>query len=332
MVPFHRDLEVLWVEGQNLTKKCNIWLPISLVYVNWHTGHPGEPITNYYWFPGISAGVNLEHALVSGLEEIIERDITMIWWMNRHPFPAMEMLPELERIWEGRPHAMGQRAWLINLENEFDIPVMAGVLENVREKYFNIGFGCRPNPIDAARKAWTEALTLQEGSRDMDDPNGLLRTSVEKWDLIDVPYKDWRQDRQYLDDYRADFRDVSDLLQQQQVNLDPRCLEQARPWVDTPRTRTFASIPGLPDRSLKTIQSRIQSRGYEILYKDITTPDIDHVGLKAARVLIPGLVPNTSAAFPPLGLGRVQQAPVAMGWRENALSKEELNYWPLPHA
>lgn len=332
MVPFTRDLEVLWVEGQSLTRKCAVWMPISLVYVNWHTGHPGEPITNYYWFPGISAGVSMDHALVSGLEEIIERDITMIWWMNQQAFPAMEELPELEKLWDGNPRAMGQRAWLINLDNEFDIPVMAGILENTKDRYFNIGFGCRPNPLDAARKAWTEALTLQEGSRDLDDPNGLLRTSVEKWDLIDVPYKDWRSDRRYLEDYRSDFRDVSDLLQQQQVNLDPRCLERVRPWLDTPRTRSYASVPGLKDRSLATIQERIESRGYEILYKDITTPDIDHVGLKAARVLVPGLVPNTSAAFPPLGLGRLQQAPVKWGWREKPLSKEELNYWPLPHA
>lgn len=332
MVPFHRDLSVLWVEGQNLTRKKPVWLPISLVYVNWHTGHRGEPITNYYWFPGISAGVNTEHALVSGLEEIIERDITMIWWMNRQPLPAMELLPELEAIWKGIPTAQGQRAWLIYLENEFQIPVMAGVLENTQERFFNIGFGCRPNPVDAGKKAWSEALTLQEGSRDLDDPNGLLRTSVEKWDLIDVPYKDWRKNRNYLDDYRTDFRDVSDLLQQQQVNLDPRCLEHARSWVDTPRTRNFASVPSLKDRSLATLQERIESRGYEILYKDITTPDIDQVGLKAMRVLIPGLVPNTSAAFPPLGLGRIQHAPVTLGWRSKPLAKDALNYWPLPHA
>jgi len=332
MVPFTRDLEVLWVQGRSLTKNCPAWLPISLVYVNWHTAHRGEPLTNYYWFPGISAGVNLEHALVSGLEEIVERDITMIWWMNRQALPSMASLPELDRLWTPASLAGGQRPWLIYLENEFEIPVMAGVLENTKEGYFNIGFGCRPDPVEAARKAWTEALTLQEGSRDLDDPQGLLRTSVEKWDLIDVPYKDWRKDRKYLDDYRSDFRDISDLLQQQQANLDPRCLEHARSWVDTPGTRTFESVPSLPDRSLATIQKRIESRGFEIFYKDITTPDVDQVGLKSARVLVPGLAPNTSAAFPPLGLGRVQNTPVDLGWRKKPLTEAELNYWPLPHA
>ncbi|MDJ0841829.1 MAG: YcaO-like family protein [Acidobacteriota bacterium] len=332
MVRFTRDLEVLWVQGRSLTKDRPAWLPISLTYVNWHTAYRGEPITNYYWFPGIAAGANLEHALVSGLEEIVERDITMIWWMNRLALPAMKTTPELDALWDKRSLELGQRPWLVHLDNEFNIPVMAGILENTKEGYFNIGFGCRPDPVVAAAKAWTEALTLQEGSRDMDDPNGLLRTSVEDWGLIDVPYKDWRKDKRYLDDYREDYRDVSDLLQQQQVNLDPRCLERVREWVDTPRTREFADIPSLPDRSLATIQTRIESRGYEIFYKDITTADVELTGLKAARVIVPGLAPNTSAAFPPLGKDRIMTAPVSLGLREQPLSKAELNYQPLPHA
>lgn len=332
MVRFTRDLEVLWVQGRSLTKDQPAWLPLSLTYVNWYTAYQGEPLTNYYWFPGIAAGVNMEQALVSGLEEIIERDITMIWWMNRLALPAMKTTPALDALWDKQSLESGQRPWLVHLDNEFGIPVMAGILENTKEGFFNIGFGCRPDPVDAAAKAWSEALTLQEGSRDMDDPNGLLRSSVEDWGLINVPYKDWRKDRRYLDDYRADFRDVSDLLQQQQVNLDPRCLERVRDWIDTPRTREFAEIPSLPDRSLSTIQERIESRGYEIFYKDITTADVNLAGLKAARVIVPGLVPNTSAAFPPLGGGRVMKAPVDLGLRERALTRDELNYQPLPHA
>ena len=332
MVPFTRDLPVLWVQGHSLTRDCPAWLPISLVYVNWYTALPKEPITNYMNFPGIAAGANLEHALVSAIEELVERDATMIWWMNRQPLPSIKLTADCEALWQGKPTQLGQRPWLIHLDNEFDIPVIAGVLENTREGFFNIGFACRPDAKEAAFKAWSEALTLQEGSRDMDDPNGLLRTSVEEWGLIEVPYKPWRKDRRYLDDYRSDFRDVSDLLQQQQVNLDPRALAAVREWVDTPAERTFEQLPKLPDRSLATYRQRIESKGFEIFYKDITTADVAHTGLAAARVIIPGLVPNTPAAFPPLGGGRLQQAAVDLGWRNRPLPTAALNYAPLPHA
>ena len=65
---------------------------------------------------------------------------------------------------------------------------------------------------------------------------------------------------------------------------------------------------------------------------DLTTPDIMHTGLKAARVIIPGLVPNFPAAFPPLGGGRVQNIPVQLGWRDKPLPADELNYMPMPYA
>ena len=56
----------------------------------------------------------------------------MIWWMNREPLSAMVLTAELAALWEGVPSRMGQRAWLIHLDNEFGVPVMAGVVENPR--------------------------------------------------------------------------------------------------------------------------------------------------------------------------------------------------------
>lgn len=273
----------------------------------------------------------MEDALVSGIEEIIERDATMIWWMNRHPLPKIEPTPELAALWAGRPTELGQRGWLIHLDNEFDVPVMAGVVENEVEKLFSIGFGARPDPVEAARKAWGEGLTLQDGTRDFDDPDGLFREAVAAgWTSARV--KPWREDRAYLDDYAKDFHDVNDLLCQEQLFLDPRAADIVRPWVDTPTSRPIDSLPRLTDRTLATYQKTVEQRGYEIVYVDITTQDVAKTGFRVLRVLIPGLVPNFPAAFPFLGRRRIQDMPVSLGWRKHPLAEEELNYFPLPHA
>jgi ribosomal protein S12 methylthiotransferase accessory factor len=76
----------------------------------------------------------------------------------------------------------------------------------------------------------------------------------------------------------------------------------------------------------------VEARGYEILYTDVTTPDVALTGISVVRVTIPGLVPNFPAAFPFLGRRRIQQASVDLGWRRTALAEDELNYAPLPHA
>lgn len=328
---FTRDTPVQWVKGYSVTHDRPAWMPMSLMYVDWHTGEwEEESLLNPSYYPGIAAGLSLDHALTSALEELVERDSMMVWWLNHHPLPAVETPPELEAFWEGLA-AQGQRAWLIPLPNEFGMPVMAGVVENVQEQWLNIGFACRPDPVQAALKAWTEALTLQEGSRDFDEPHGLLRQGIEWGWVLDV-FKPWRKDRRYLDDYRPDFRDVVGLLSQQQVFLDPRAIERVRPWVDVPVGLTFADIPALPERSATLYRRLIEAQGYEIFVYDLTAPEIAYAGMKVVRVLVPGLVPNFPAAFPPLGTGRVQNLPLKLGWRTTPLAETELNFMPLPYA
>ena len=330
--PFSRDLPVYWVKGHSLTKNRPAWLPMMLVYVNWNvSGFNDIPMISSAYYPGLAAGANLEHALISGIQELIERDSMMIWWLNRHPLSAVQLTPKLQALWSGTPHAMGQRAWAIYLPNEFNIPVMAGVVANSQEQLINIGFACRSNPIQATLKAWTEALTLQEGSRDLLDPNGLTRQGI-AWNLVPDVLKPWRQDRAYRHDFRPDFRDITDLLLQQQFFLDPEAIEQIRPWVEVPANLTFDDVPHLPEHTLSTYQGRVEAKGYEIFYIDLTTSDIACAGLKVVRVLIPGLVPNLPAAFPPTGKGRIQNMPVQLGWRTTPLAESDLNYMPMPYA
>jgi ribosomal protein S12 methylthiotransferase accessory factor len=174
-------------------------------------------------------------------------------------------------------------------------------------------------------------LILEESACDLNLPDGRAYQAIKNGWLPDA-LKPWRADRAYLNDYAPDFRDVRHLMTQLQAALDPRLIEQARPWVDTPPGLTFADLPCLPNRSLATYRERIEAAGHEIFYADLTTPDIAYTGLNVARVLIPGLVPNAPAAFPPTGGGRVQHMAVQLGWRTTPLMEDELNYLPMPHA
>ena len=330
-VPFTRELRVNWVRGVCLTCDRPAWIPASLVHVNWYVGpHSADPPTNYAMFSGIAAGATWDAALASGLEEVIERDATMIWWLNAHRLPAVRLTADLEALWDGVPAELGQRAWLIHLDNEFDVPVMAGVVENVRDGLLTIGFAARPDPMEAGLKAWAEALALQETARWMQDPTGWFWRSGE---LIDTGgLKAPRDDRRYLDEYRSDFHDVDTLMSQLQVHLDPRAQEQVRPWVDVAPRRPLSSLPRLPVRTAAAYRARLEERGFEVFAVDLTTPDVATTDLRVARVVVPGLVPNLPAAFPPLGGRRVREAAVTLGWRDRPLEEGEVNLLPLPHA
>lgn len=333
-VRFTRDLEVRWVLGAAVADGRPVWLPVTIVFVNWLAAEleRRHPLTNYMNFCGVTAGRTMDEAIVSGIEELVERDATMIWWSNAQRLPGVIASADLAGLWDRRSMAAGQRPSLIHLDNEFEIPVMAGVVHNDRDGWLNIGFAARPTPEAAAAKAWTEALTLQEGSRDLNEKDSLIRQAIDWGFAAYQGLKEWRADRRYLDSYRPDFRDCADLMCQQQIFLDPRAVEQVAPYADTDPERDLADLPRLPDRRLATYRERLEGRGFEVFHVDLTTRDVAAAGLCATRVVVPGLVPNWPAAFPMFGGGRVQRVPVDLGWRTDALGEGELNLWPLPHA
>ncbi len=332
-VPFTRDLRITWVAGRSLTQNRRAWLPLAMTYANWMgPAFADEPLYTHLYTPGMAGGRNLEEALVGAVRELVERDITMAWWLNGARLPGMQLTPELRALLRGVPNHMRLDYRLLHLDNPFGIPVVVGIVEDKVNQLINIGFGCRPDPVAAAQKAWSEALTLLEGSRDLLQPDSLLRRSAEAWDLLQVPYKPYRADRRYCDSFDDDFRDVTDLMLQQQFFLDPRAVAAVRPMLDTPATRDFADLPRLPDNRFETYRRPIEAQGFEIFYADITSADIALTGMRAVRVIIPGLIPNMPAAFPATGGARVFDVPVQVGWRSKPLCADQFNRLPMPHA
>ncbi|MGH3720068.1 MAG: YcaO-like family protein [Pseudonocardiaceae bacterium] len=332
-VPLTRDTPIHWVRGRSLTRDVAAWLPASLVYINWYNTPwgTGDPPTNGTFHPGVATGSTLHNSVASGLQEIIERHATMVWWLNRQPLRAVKAASEIHSVWRNRVSDDQLRAWLIHIDNEFSVPVMAGVVEDTAQSFFTIGFAARATPEEAALKAWAEGVILQEVSRELQSPTSAYSSAIARGRLPDQGLKPWRADRRYLDDYRADFHDVVTLICQSQIYLDPRAAELVRPWVDVPVDRSMLDLPRLKSGSLAAVQAAVQVAGYEIFYADITTPDVAAAGLSVTRTLVPGTIANSPAAFPFLGGRVVQDSAVRLGWQSRPLSEAELTTIPLPH-
>lgn len=332
LVPFTRDLETDWVPGRSVSEDHEVWVPVSLTYVNYYIGIREDiPKTNLPSFPGIAAGRSQEFAVVSGIEEVVERHATMCWWHNATVLPRLRLTGALRKeVANGA--AYGQQLSAIVLPNIFGVPVAAGIVRHDKAGLINIGFAARPRLEDAVKKAWTEAYTLQEGSRDLLRPDGAYRRAVARGEIDGTSMKPVRDDRRYLESYQDDFRDVNDLMCQQQIYLDPRAYEQVAHLIETPESDQAEVHLPLTDRSLGTYRKVIEARGYEIIIVDLTTEDVAACGMSVVRVIIPGLVPNFPAGFPHLGKMHLQHDPVELGLRSSPLAENQLNYFPLPHA
>ncbi|NMX04457.1 YcaO-like family protein [Mobiluncus mulieris] len=340
-VPFTEDTVVPWIDGTLVgdeSKSCLV--PTSMVYVNYnHAGSiQGVPITDYprispVPYAGVAAGCEDYDPVLNGLEEIIERDATMIWW---HSKPTIDPVAidneEITRL-VSQFEAKGFNVKFFLLPNEFRVPVVAASLTHDGFDTCNIGFSCRPRIVDAAKKALTEAATLFEGTVDLLDPNGRLYEAIRKQELSEKMALKWRSDRCYLDSINWDFSVVKDLMIQQHINLDPAAKTYRAGHLERETVDINSDWVEQSDiRSVDYYLARLRSRGYEAISVDVTTPDVRMCGWKVVRVLVPGLVPNFAAGQIMLGHSRIQRAYYDLGLLKQPQNLSELNYFPLPHA
>jgi ribosomal protein S12 methylthiotransferase accessory factor len=335
-VRFDDDLRVLWAEGRDLATGSAVWVPASFVYINYYAGAlASEPRTNFVLYSGIAAGPGREAAEEAALEELIERDATMIWWLSGSPALgiSLEEVPALCAAL-ATPGAAGDpgaiRYHLVQIRTPFAVPVVGALVHDTALGILGLGVACRPDPLSAALKALVEAIHLRSFSRQLLDPEGSVWHSMRNGILDARAYKPYRADRAYLDDYRPDFRDVADLGAQSQIYLDPRMQVHAARLLAPPEQVRLADLPPVASRA--AYLERLRRRGFQAVSVDVTTPDVRQAGLAVARVIVPGLYPNAPAAFPFLGGRRLYEEPAALGWLPAPLAEDDLVRAPLPHS
>jgi ribosomal protein S12 methylthiotransferase accessory factor len=324
-VLFSRDLEVLWVRGEQIPEGTSAWLPASLVYLNYY-GTTGigkkEPPTNHILYSGIACG-----------EELIERDATMIWWLSGSPMPGIGLDNALLKSALVTPPGDQTELnyYLMYIKTPFEIPVVLALVEDPAQKVLISGVACRADPTRAALKALAEAIHMRRYCYGFLDSEGDIWKAIRLGVLDERGFKPYRADRAYLDDFRPDFHDVIDLGTQAQYYLDPR----THGYLD--RIKKPAEYVGLEDLPRvtntdlrQTYLKKLTAKGFRAYSIDITTPDVKQTGLCVVRVIVPGLYPNGPAAFPFLGGRRLYEEPAALGWLPDVLTEAELVRRPLP--
>jgi len=97
---------------------------------------------------------------------------------------------------------------------------------------------------------------------------------------------------------------------------------------------SISDIPGASGQSMaenvSCLLDQVGGRGFDVIHVDLTTPDVDEVGFKVARVVIPGFQPlDIDHRHKYLGGKRLYKVPVEMGLRSESVETEGLN--PFPH-
>src|SRR6185295_1330603 len=136
-------------------------------------------------------------------------------------------------------------------------------------------------------------------------------------------------------EYRSDFSSVNNF--QDHASFYTRVPQHHDALDFITKSKPVKKLSEVPDLSTGSVLGDIEvylkllaRHGLDVIVKDLTTPDVEDVGLKVVRVLIPGLQQlHGDHRYPYLGCPRLYRMRQALGISDALTREEDLN--PFPH-
>lgn len=317
-VPFDPSAAMPWVWGYSFLQERPILVPERLGYYSF--GYEGGFV--YETSNGCAVGGSLEEAILYGILEVVERDSFLMTWYARLPVPRLDYRSsrdtELVLMIERLRVVTGYEVQLYNTTMENGIPSIWAVAKGGADQQLNLvcAAGAHLDPVRAAKGAIHElAVTItrieerwqerQVEAEAMFHDSSLVQNMEDHALLYSLPQSEERlgfllDGQRPLQTFQEAFRSV---------------------WMNDDLTDDLRLVLQM-FRNLKLDVSVINQSSSETLRN----------GLHCVKVLIPGMLPMTFGhQFTRLiGLNRVLEVPMKLGYTDHRLSPEELNPYPHP--
>jgi ribosomal protein S12 methylthiotransferase accessory factor len=296
--PFDEEVEREWTPVWSLTAQDFKYLPTAYCY----HGYPQQTSNPDCWADanGCAAGNTLEEAILQGFMELVERDCVALWWYNRIQHPAVDLDSFDEPYFQALKDCyktLQRDLWVIDITSDLNIPTFAAISRRTDTEIEDIllGYGTHFDPVIAIGRALTEVNQILPAvlSSKADGTTQYL-----SYESLAIEW--WKT---------ATGKNHPYLLADHNIPTKVR--------TDYPQV---ASDDLLDD--VKLCQQIVEERGLEMLVLEQTRPDI---GLKVVKVIVPGL----RHFWRRLGLGRLYEVPVQLGWLPTPLEEEQLNTFPM---
>jgi ribosomal protein S12 methylthiotransferase accessory factor len=311
--PFARftpSTRLSFVEGFSLADGRPAFLPAQLVYLH---RSAVEPPIGYSTSNGLACGPTLAEAVLAALLEVVERDAMMLVWANRLSLPRLTWRddPTIRDLDERVFAPTGLRYTAIDTSVFFGVPAAVGVVHGAASDRaaLGLGGGCAPTVGDAWRTCLGEAFAVHRWLR------GLLAEAPEPIERS--------EDVRSLEDHTLfhGTRERAGMLSFLEASAEERS------------TTGVPAIPGVtPGAVVSEIVGRLGDRGVSAYAVDVTSPDVEELGVKVARVVTPQLCAlDVLGAAPYRGGERLYRAAFDAGLVDTPLAYDELNPFPHPY-
>ena len=316
--PYDPDSPMEWVWGYSFLEARPILVPNLLAYYS--TGDVGGFV--YEISNGCAVGGSLEEAILYGIFEVVERDSFLLTWYARLQVPRLDISSsgdsELILMIQRLRAVTGYEVSLYNTTMENGIPSIWALAKGWAEHSVNLicAAGAHLDPIRAAKSAIHELA-------------GMIPT-VERRSKERRLEAEAMLDDSFLVQEMEDHSLLYSLPQaEERLNF---LLDERNP------VRTFAeefhSLPWQEDltEDLKQILRVFHSLQMDVIVVDQSSSETLRNGLRCVKVLIPGMLPMTFGHHLTrlIGLNRVLDVPMKLGYANHRLAPQELNPYPHP--
>ncbi|MCM3038735.1 TOMM precursor leader peptide-binding protein [Paenibacillus motobuensis] len=317
-MPYDPESPMEWVWGYSFLQARPILVPKLLAYYSLG----GEEGFVYETSNGCAVGGSLEEAILYGIFEVVERDSFLLTWYARLEVPRLdynssgdsELILMIQRL----RAVTGYEVSLYNTTMENGIPSIWALAKGGSKDRVNLicAAGAHLDPIRAAKSAIHELAGMIPTAE-----RRLKERRPEAEAMLDDPFL-----VEHMEDHSLLYS-----LPQAEERLH-FLMDERNP------VRTFAeefhSMPWQEDltEDLKQILQVFRSLQMEVIVVDQSSSEILRNGLRCVKVLIPGMLPMTFGHHLTrlIGLNRVLDVPMKLGYANHRLTPQELNPYPHP--
>lgn len=312
---FIEDTPVRWTPATEIATGAPCYVPAAMVYVpyTYYQGSDDTPITQPI-STGLACHVGRTEATLSGLYEVVERDAFTLMWQARMSMPQIrvETLSDANYDRVHRFEAANGFVTLLDITLDAGMPTVLAVFRSDCPRCPALVFAAATSldPEEAVAKSLEElAHTLRYSQQ--------IMTALPR--LVPEP----------------EFDNVITQMHHLNYWCDHAHREQADFVFASPKRVDFDEMPihsrGAADADLRRATRMISEGGYRVLACDLTTPDVEILGLSVVRVLVPGYNPLFMGhKIRALGGERLHRLPQALGYPGLAADESD-NPYPHPY-
>jgi ribosomal protein S12 methylthiotransferase accessory factor len=296
---FTEKTQLNWLEGYSLTKKKKVLVPASLVYADYDYVKKKEPLIQIKNSTGAACGSSMDSAIYRGICEIIERDAYMISFINSLHKQIISLddddnLLKLKR----RVERYDLEAVVLNTQLDFPMTTTTCLIldKTGGGPAVSTGLGGSLDPKRAIQAAVYESVRCHVSARDR-----FYRVKP-----LPMPVKsslDWF------------------LLNKQLYWSAPHMIKVAKNIFENMPTINFKELSGKENnlshnQKLEFLVKELELRKCEVIYIDMTIPEVEELGLKVVKVIVPEMVPLwRDERYPYLKISRLYDVPEKLGYK-----------------